>query len=84
MEYRTINTGAGTLVMASYNFNIWLEGQHMQSYLMITLLPIVRELESLQHIFIDYIDANEDENENADILNSKNLNMHFSTMCDER
>jgi hypothetical protein len=38
---------------------------------MITLLPIARELESLRHIFLDYIDAKEDEN--ADILNSKNL-----------
>jgi hypothetical protein len=43
----------------------------MQSYLMIIRMPVVRELESLQHIFLDYIDANEDEN--ADILNSNNL-----------
>jgi hypothetical protein len=71
MEYRTINTGAGTIMMASYNFNIWLKGQHMQLYFMITRLPIVRELESLRHMFLDYIDANEDEN--ADILNIKNL-----------
>jgi hypothetical protein len=71
MEYRTINTGAGTLMMASYNFNIWLKGQHMQSYLMITLMPTVRDIESLHHIFLDYIDAHEDEN--ADILNSNNL-----------
>jgi hypothetical protein len=71
MEYRTINTGAGTIMMASYNFNIWLKGQHMQLYFMITRLPIVRELESLRHMFLDYIDANEDEN--ADILSIKNL-----------
>jgi hypothetical protein len=71
MEYRTLNTGAGTIMMESYNFNIWLKGQHMQSYLMITLMPVVREFESLQHIFLDYIDANEDEN--AGILNIKNL-----------
>jgi hypothetical protein len=58
-------------MMASYNFNIWLKRQHVQSYLMIKILPIVRELESFQHIFLDYIDANEDEN--ADIINSKNL-----------
>jgi hypothetical protein len=43
----------------------------MQSYLMVTLLPIARELESLRHIFLDYIGANEDEN--AEILTSKNL-----------
>jgi hypothetical protein len=71
MEYRTINMGAGTVMMASYNFNIFLKGQHMQSYLRITLKPIVRELESLPHIFLDYIDASEDEN--ADILNSNDL-----------
>jgi hypothetical protein len=71
MEYRTINTGAGTIMMASYNVNIWLKGQHMQLYFVITHLPIVRELESLWHMFIDCIDANEDEN--ADILSIKNL-----------
>jgi hypothetical protein len=43
----------------------------MQLYFMITLLPIVRELESLWHMFLDYIYANEDEN--ADILSIKNL-----------
>jgi hypothetical protein len=44
----------------------------MQLYFMITRLPIVRELESLQHMFLDYINAN--ENENADIIRSiKNL-----------
>jgi hypothetical protein len=71
MEYRTIHTGAGTIMMASYNFNTWLKGQYMHSYLMITLLPVVRELESLRHIFLDYIDANEDEN--ANMLHNKNL-----------
>jgi hypothetical protein len=63
--------GAGTIMMASYNFNIWLKGQHVQSDLVITRMPIVRELESLRYIFLDYIEANEDEN--ADILNSNNL-----------
>jgi hypothetical protein len=58
-------------MMESYNFNTWLKGQHMQLYFMITRLPIVRELESLQRMFLDYIDANEDEN--AYILNIKNL-----------
>jgi hypothetical protein len=67
MEYRTINTGAGTLLMASYNVNIWLKGQHMQIYFMITRLPTVKELESLRHMFQDYIDENED------ILGIKNL-----------
>jgi hypothetical protein len=67
MEYRTINTGAGTIMMASYNFNIWLKGKHMQSYLMITLLPIAKELESIRHVFLDCID------ENSDNINSKNL-----------
>jgi hypothetical protein len=43
----------------------------MQSYWMITLLSIMRELESPRYIFLDYIDASEDEN--ADIINSKNL-----------
>jgi hypothetical protein len=38
---------------------------------MITLMPIVRELESLWHIFLDCIDANEDEN--ADNFKSNNL-----------
>jgi hypothetical protein len=71
MEYRKINTGAGTIMMASYNLNIWLKGQNMQLYFMITSLPIVREFESLWHTFLDYIDANEDEN--ADILSIKNL-----------
>jgi hypothetical protein len=71
MEYRTINTGAGTIMMASYNVNIWLMGKHMQLYFMITRLPIARDLESLWHMFLDYIDANEDEN--ADILSIKNL-----------
>jgi hypothetical protein len=71
MEYRTINTGAGTIMMASYNFHIWLKGRHMQLYFMITRLSIVRELESLRHMFLDYIDANEDGN--ADILCTKNL-----------
>jgi hypothetical protein len=71
MEYQTINMGAGTIMMASYNFNIWLKGQHMQLYSMITRLPIMRELESLLHMFPDYIDANEDES--ADIISMKNL-----------
>jgi hypothetical protein len=71
MEYWTINTGAGTIMMASYNFNIWLKGHHMQLYFMITRLPVVRELESLRHIFLDSIYANEDEN--ADILSIKSL-----------
>jgi hypothetical protein len=71
MAYPTINTGAGKIMMASYNVNMWLKGQHMQLYFMITRLPIVRELESLWHMFLDYIDANEDEN--ADILSIKNL-----------
>jgi hypothetical protein len=53
MEYRTINMGAGTIIMASYNFNIWLKGQHMQLYFMITRLPIVMELESFWHMFLD-------------------------------
>jgi hypothetical protein len=64
-----------------------VQWKNMQSYLMITLRPIVRELASLQNIFLDYIDANEDEN--AEIfLTAKTLkmlvDMHFSTMCDER
>jgi hypothetical protein len=71
MEYWTINRGAGTLMMASHNFNIWLKGQHMQLYFTITRLPVVRELESLWYMFLDYIDANEDVN--ADILSIKNL-----------
>jgi hypothetical protein len=43
----------------------------MQLYLMIARLPVVRELESLRHMVLDYIHANEDEN--ADILSIKNL-----------
>jgi hypothetical protein len=44
----------------------------MQSYLSITIMPIVGELESLWHIALDNIDAN-NENENADTFNSTNL-----------
>jgi hypothetical protein len=59
-------------MMASYNVNIWLKGQHMQLYFMITRMPvIVRELNSLSNMFLDYLDANEDEN--ADILGIQNL-----------
>jgi hypothetical protein len=59
-------------MMASYNFNIWLKGKHMQSYLMITCLSIAKELELLWYIFLDCIDVN-NKNKNADIINSKNL-----------
>jgi hypothetical protein len=71
MAYRTINTGAGTIIMTSFNFNIWLMGGNMQLYFMITHLPILREFESLWKMFLDCIDANEDEH--ADILSTKNL-----------
>jgi hypothetical protein len=57
--------------MSSYTFNILLKGQHMHLYFMITHLPLVSELESLWHMFLDYIDANEDEN--AVIHSIKNL-----------
>jgi hypothetical protein len=43
----------------------------MKSYLTITLLPIAKELELLRYIFLDWIGANQDKN--ADIINSKNL-----------
>jgi hypothetical protein len=77
MEYRTINTGSGTIMMASYNLNIWLKGQHMQLYFIIVRLPIVRELESLWNMVLDYIDANEDEStDNLSIKNIENAGRH--------
>jgi hypothetical protein len=71
MEYRTTHTGAGKIVMASNNFNIWFKGQHMQIYLTITLLTIAKELQLLRYIFLDCIAANEDEH--TYIINSKNI-----------
>jgi hypothetical protein len=32
MDYWTINTGAGTIMMASYNFNIWFKREYMQLF----------------------------------------------------
>jgi hypothetical protein len=95
MEYWTRHIGAGTIMMASYTFNTCSKGHNLQNNLRMTLMPIVRELESLQHIVPCNNDANEEEY--ANIFNSNNLDdcggqilsqgmlvgMQFNTRCDE-
>jgi hypothetical protein len=63
-------------MMASYNFNTWFKGHNMQLYFMITCLPIVSELESLPHMFLDYINENEDENADISNKNLENIGRH--------
>jgi hypothetical protein len=43
---------------------------------MITCLSIVSELESLRHIFLDYINENEDENADISNKNLENIGRH--------